>query len=105
MGVDGWLTPRFGRCIAGIDPMLEAGRAPGPVWMGADHLDVTGIRSRRTRLAYMRRFVCACKLCRSHAVSMESCSLHQITLVYVARKCHLRDGSATSLFECNTGQS
>jgi len=48
MGVDGWFTPRFGRCTTGIAPLplvLEAGRAPGPVWMGAENLDVTGFRS------------------------------------------------------------
>jgi len=61
MGVDGWLTPRFGRCTTGIDPVplvFEAGRAPGPVWMGAENHDVTGIRSPDKTRIYETLCVC-----------------------------------------------
>jgi hypothetical protein len=60
-GVDRWLTPRFGRCTTGIDPVplvLEAGRAPGAVWMGAENLDVTGIRSPDKIFIYETLLVC-----------------------------------------------
>jgi hypothetical protein len=38
---DRWSTPRPGRLTPGKDAVpvvLEAGRAPGPVWMGAENL-------------------------------------------------------------------
>ena len=44
----GWSTPRAGHFIAGKDPIpivQEAGWAPGPVWTGAENLELTGIRS------------------------------------------------------------
>ena len=44
----GWSTPRPGRFTPGKDPVPiveEAGRAPGPVWTGAENLAFTGIRS------------------------------------------------------------
>ena len=37
----GWSTPRLRRFIAGKDPVpivQQAGRAPGPVWTGAESL-------------------------------------------------------------------
>jgi hypothetical protein len=43
-----WSTPRAGRFTPGSDPVpivQEAGWAPGPVWMGAENLALTGIRS------------------------------------------------------------
>jgi len=46
--VNGWSTPRPGRCTPGKDPVpiQEAGWAPGPVWTGAKNLTPpTGIRS------------------------------------------------------------
>ena len=48
--VDGgwWSTPRAGRFTSGKDPVpiaLEAGWAPGLVWIGAESLVPTGIRS------------------------------------------------------------
>ena len=50
----GWSAPRPGRFTPGKDPVpivQEAGQAPGPVWMGAENLAPTGIRSpdRRAR--------------------------------------------------------
>jgi hypothetical protein len=50
-----WLTPRPGSFTAGGQDSLfivcETGWAPGPVWTGAENLDLTGIRSqdRQTR--------------------------------------------------------
>ena len=44
----GWSTPRPGRFTPGKDPVpivKETGWAPGPVWMGAENLTPTGIRS------------------------------------------------------------
>ena len=43
-----WSTPRPGRFTPGKDPVpivQEAGWAPWPVWMGAENLASTGIRS------------------------------------------------------------
>ena len=43
-----WSTPRPGRFTPRKDPIpivQEAGWAPGPVWMGAENLATTGIRS------------------------------------------------------------
>ena len=44
----GWSAPRPGRFTPGKDPVpivQEVGWAPGPVWMGAENLAPTGIRS------------------------------------------------------------
>jgi hypothetical protein len=44
----GWSAPRPGRFTLGKDPVpivYEAGWAPGTVWMGAENLAPTGIRS------------------------------------------------------------
>jgi hypothetical protein len=44
----GWSAPRPGRFTTGKDPVpiaQEAGRAPAPVWTGAENLVPTGIRS------------------------------------------------------------
>jgi hypothetical protein len=44
----GWSTPRPGRCTPGKDSVpivYEAEWAPEPVWMGAENLAPTGIRS------------------------------------------------------------
>ena len=46
--VGGWLTPRPGSFMPGNDPVpviQEASWDPGPVWMGAENLAHTGIRS------------------------------------------------------------
>jgi hypothetical protein len=43
-----WSTPRPGHFTPGEDPVpivYEVGWAPGPVWRGAENLDLTGIRS------------------------------------------------------------
>jgi hypothetical protein len=43
----GGATPRPGRFTPGKDPVpiVQAGRAPGPVWEGVENLAPTGIRS------------------------------------------------------------
>jgi hypothetical protein len=44
----GWSTPRSGRFTPGrnlVHVVQEAGRAPEPVWTGAENLASTGIRS------------------------------------------------------------
>jgi len=44
----GWSTPRPGRFTVGKDAVtivLEAGWDPRPLWMGAENLPTTGIRS------------------------------------------------------------
>jgi hypothetical protein len=44
----GWSTPRPGHFTPGKDPVpivQEAGWAPEPVWIGAENLAPTGIRS------------------------------------------------------------
>jgi len=44
----GWSTPRPGRFTPENDPIpigQETGGAPRPVWMGAENLAATGIRS------------------------------------------------------------
>ena len=46
--VGGWSALRPGRFTPGKDPVpivYETGRAPGPVWTGAENLAPTGIRS------------------------------------------------------------
>jgi len=45
---EGWSTPRCGRFTPGKDTLpivQEAGRAPVPVWTGAENLILTGFRS------------------------------------------------------------
>jgi hypothetical protein len=45
---DEWSTPRPSRFTRGEDPVTiaqEAGWAAGPVWVGAENLSPTGIRS------------------------------------------------------------
>ena len=48
LGEGGWSTSRPGRLYPGKDPVplvQEAGWASEPVWVGAENLDPTGIRS------------------------------------------------------------
>ena len=92
MGVDGQrhapsaFTP-------GKDPvpiLQRAGWAPGPVWIGAENLSHTGIRSpdrpARSEFLYQLRYPALCAL-RSNVIYFHTCTLHLTLCSTVTNKC------------------